>query len=117
MVFVSACWVKLAKEGEVLDLSKPASEYPDRQEVLLLKGEAWEASSQKFLPMLRSPSGKFIGFGDAYNLGSEELQGRVPQILPEWHPSCEGQEVARKAIYLMVQEAKRERGREQGRAL
>ena len=114
VVFVSACWVKLPKEGEELDASKRASEYPDRQEMLLLKGEAGQAAEQKLLPMMRSASGKFIGFGNAHNLEVEQLQGRVPQILPDWHPSREDQERARWALYDMAEDAKRERGKQRG---
>ena len=114
VVLISECWVKMPAKGEALDMSRPASQYPDRQAMVILKGEARQASNQKLLPTMCSPSGKFIGFGDAYELGSQEMQGRLPQILPDWLPSQEDQEVARKAIYQIVQEAKRARGEERG---
>ena len=115
-VFVAEGWTRFAKDGEALDLTKMPSQCADRQEVLMLMGEAWQATSQKLLPIMRSASGKFVGLGEAHKLDADTVKGRFAQFLPEKFPSLEDQEEAKELLNKVVKEVRRERGQERGHA-
>jgi hypothetical protein len=65
VIMALEAWMKCAKPGEKLDMTEPPSEAFDRQEVIVLMGEARDAQKQKFLPIIRSGNGKFFGFGES----------------------------------------------------
>ena len=113
-VFVAEGWTRFAKKGQTLDLTKMPSQCPDRQEVLMLMGEAWQATSQKLLPIMRSASGKFAGFGEAHSIEADEVKGRFVQFLPEKYPSLEEQQKAKELLQMVVEEVKHEHGQERG---
>ena len=52
--FVSEAWMNTAKKGEKLDLSRPPSTYPDKQEVAIMMGQTRTSCQQRLLPMIRS---------------------------------------------------------------
>src|ERR1019366_6872028 len=75
-------WMKTAKPGEKLDMTEPPSESFDRQEVIVLMGEARDGQKQKFLPIIRSGNGKFFGLGETTVPGMDRMEGRFAGILP-----------------------------------
>ncbi len=82
-VMALEAWMKCAKPGEKLDMTEPPSEAFDRQEVIVLMGEARDTQKQKFLPIIRSGNGKFFGFGESdVPEGIDQMKGRFAQILP-----------------------------------
>ena len=81
-VMAMEAWMKTAKPGEKLDMTERPSEAFDRQEVVVLAGEAQGSHKQKFLPIIRSDNGKFFGFGEYELPGMDKMQGRFAQILP-----------------------------------
>ena len=82
-VMALEAWMKCAKPGEKLDMTEPPSEAFDRQEVIVLMGEARDGQKQKFLPIIRSGNGKFFGFGESdVPDGIDQMKGRFAQILP-----------------------------------
>src|SRR5450631_1785021 len=82
VVMALEAWAKIAKPDEKLDPTEQPSEAFDRQEVIVLMGEARDAQKQKFLPIIRSGNGKFFGFGESGVPGVDEMKGRFAQILP-----------------------------------
>jgi len=82
VVMAMEAWIKTATPGEKLDMTEPPSEAFDRQEVIVLMGEARDGQKQKFLPIIRSGNGKFFGFGDSDMPTLEKMEGRFAQILP-----------------------------------
>ena len=82
----------------------------------MLMGEAWQATSQKLLPIVRSTSGKFVGFGEAHKLEADTVKGRFAQFLPERYPSLKDQRKAKELLEMLVHEVKHERGQERGMA-
>ncbi len=82
VVMALEAWAKFAKPDEKLDPTEQPSEAFDRQEVIVLMGEARNAQKQKFLPIIRSGNGKFFGFGESDVPGVDEMKGRFAQILP-----------------------------------
>jgi hypothetical protein len=75
-------WMKMATPGEQMDMTEPPFEAFDRQEVIVLMGEARDSQKQKFLPIIRSGNGKFFGFGESNTPGLEKMGGRFARILP-----------------------------------
>ena len=45
-------------------------------------GESHEGQKQKFLPIIRSGNGKFVGFGESEVLDMDEMKGRFAKLLP-----------------------------------
>ena len=82
VVMALEAWAKFARLGERLDETEPPSEAFDRQEVIVLTGEARDAQKQKYLPIIRSDNGKFFGFGDSDVPIFDQMKGRFAQILP-----------------------------------
>ena len=116
-VFVGEGWSKVAKKNEVLDLSKPPSQYPDRREVLMVTGETRYENCQKLLPIHRSDSGKFMGFGEPHHVGTEKVKGRFAQFLPQNFPDLETQRKAKEMLLIFVREHHQHRGRDRGFAM
>ena len=74
--------MKMATPGEQMDMTEPPSEAFDRQEVIVLMGEAQGSQKQKFLPIIRSDNRRFFGFGDSNVPVMDKMEGRFAQILP-----------------------------------
>jgi len=81
-VMALEAWMKTATPGEQLDMTEPPSEAFDRQEVIVLMGEARGSQKQKFLPIIRSDNRKFFGFGDSNVPVMDNMEGRFAGILP-----------------------------------
>lgn len=58
----------------------PPSESFEREEVVILAAESFEGHRTEILPIVRSDSGKFFGFGDARKM--DKMQGRFAELLP-----------------------------------
>lgn len=72
--------MKCARPDEKLDMTEAPSEAFDRQEVVILMGEARDALKQKFLPIIRSGNGKFFDFGETDVPAMDQMKGRFAQI-------------------------------------
>lgn len=107
-VMVLEAWAKFAQPNEKLDLTEPPSEAFDRQEFVILMGEAPRMAQQKFLPIIRSDNGKFFGFGEPKIVDLDQMTGRFAQILPPNKPDAGMREVA-KAILKVQGVANRKR--------
>jgi hypothetical protein len=77
------------------------SEDPARKEVVLLLGEAHGTRKDKFLPILRSESGSFRGFGDSDSFSWDSIEGRFTNIVPPRSPSPEAQAQAKQLLDAM----------------
>lgn len=87
-VLVLESWAKTAKPGEELDSSEPPCEALDRQEVVVLLGEAVGRQQQKLLPIIRSDNGRFFGFGEFSGPKLDNLGGRFAQVMPPKKPDA-----------------------------
>lgn len=92
-VMTLEAWAKFAKPGEKFVMTEAPSEAFDRREVVVLVGESRNGLKQKILPIIRSDSGKFFGFGEGRDM--DEMQGRFAQILPPKVPDDGLREVAK----------------------
>jgi hypothetical protein len=88
-------WATFAKPGEKFDETEAPSEAFDRREFVILMGESHNGRKQKYLPIIRSSNGKFFGFGEAEDPGTDEIKGRFAQLLPPKVPDELMREVAR----------------------
>ena len=95
VVMAMEAWMKTAQAEETLDLTEPPSEAFDRQEVVLLMGEARTGQKQKYLPIIRSGNGKFFGFGELDMPAVDKVEGRFAGILPAQPPTSEHRAVAK----------------------
>lgn len=100
-VLVLESWMTAAKPGEALDPSEPPSEAFDRQEVVVLLGEAVGQQKRKFLPIIRSDNGDFFGFGDYEGPKLENFQGRFSQVLPPKKPDAKAKMLAGAMLKVM----------------
>lgn len=85
VVLVLEAWVTTAKMGEKLEMSPP-SESHERQEMVVLIGEARDEDCSRFLPIIRSDSGKFWNLGEPQRPDADSFQGRFKQLLPPEAP-------------------------------
>ena len=81
-VMALEAWMKTATPDEKFDMTEPPSESFDRQEVIVLMGEAQGSQKQKFLPISRSGIGKFFGFGDSNTPNLDKMEGLFAGMLP-----------------------------------
>ncbi len=88
-------WAKFAQPDEKFDETEPPSEAFDRQEFVVLMGEAPGVQRQKFLPIIRTDTGGFFGFGESHVPGADKMQGRFAQLLPTKSPSAEHRALAK----------------------
>jgi hypothetical protein len=125
-VFVSEAWMKTARHGEKLDVSRSPSSYPDREEVAIMMGQTRTSGQQRVLPMIRSSDGKFMGFGNENRINADRIEGRFTNFIPWEYPPLEMRAVARAALDKLGvqignreerQENRQERGRGQERKL
>ena len=94
-VIVLEAWMKTAKPGETLDTTEPPSEAYDRQEVVIITGEAIGQQKQKLLPIIRTGVGGFFGFGEHVGPKIDNYQDRFAQIIPPKKPKPEHQKLAK----------------------
>ena len=111
-VFVGEGWSRFAKPGEPLDATKMPSQCADRQEILMLMGETRHECNPKLMPIIRSDSGKFLGFGEAHETKADHMEGRFAQFLPVDYPDLETQRAAKEALHLAAKG--KHRGRDRG---
>jgi hypothetical protein len=97
-VFVSEAWTRFAKKGEKMDATKLPSQCPDRQEVVVMMGQTRNACQQRMLPMERSASGKFLGFGQERVVDADRLEGRFANFIPEEYPNAQSRDIAVEAL-------------------
>ncbi len=100
-VIVLEAWMKTARPGETLDTTEPPSEGFDRQEVVVITGEAIGQQKQKLLPIIRTDAGGFFRLGEHDGPKFDNYQGRFAQIIPPKKPTTEGQELARMMLAVM----------------
>ena len=81
VVIALESWMKLARPGEILDLTEPPSQAIDRQEVITLMGESRAGQKQKILRIVRSGNHKFFNLVDV-TPESDSFGGRFARILP-----------------------------------
>lgn len=117
-VLMTESWMLRPKEGKSPDLSIPPSQSPDRQEIVSIMGETCDGHAQKILPVLRSPEGKFMGFGETEEIKADQVLGRFSNFLSPVKPDREviepAQESFRRAVELQSRELDRRRGRNRG---
>ena len=81
-VLVVEAWVVMGKDGQPADRSVPPSLSPDRQEFVVVLGEATGVEKQSLHPILRTETGEFKGFGHAILLPPCPADGRFARLLP-----------------------------------
>jgi len=83
VVLILESWITKAKVGEKLDALTPPSESYDREEVVVLIGQAQSGEHRThFLPIHRLGNGKFWNLGDAEEMAAESFQRRFAGLLP-----------------------------------
>jgi len=113
-VLVMEGWTQKAKGIELLNIANRPSESPDRQETLMLLGETRYESSQALLPILRSESGRFIGYGEGLKRESGRVEGGFASLLSVEFQSREEQAAAAETLQLAAKEMLGERGQVRG---
>jgi hypothetical protein len=80
-VMILESWMSVAgADGELPDM--PPSESPDRREIVMLAAESFGQHQTEILPIIRSDSGKFFGFGEPDTHRVEQMQGRFANLMP-----------------------------------
>ena len=82
MVMILESWVTMAKPGQALDMETRPSEAFDREEFVVVMGEAFGRKTQRFLPILRTDGGGFFGFGEFDATKFDGIEGRFAGMLP-----------------------------------
>ena len=82
VVLILESWVTRAKKGEPLDITTPPSESYDREEVVVLIGQAPQGNITHLLPIHRLGNGKFWNLGDAQEMAADSFEGRFAGMLP-----------------------------------
>jgi len=82
VVLILESWITKAKVGEKLDMTTPPSESYDREEVVVLIGQAPQGNITHLLPIHRLGNGKFWNLGDAQEMAADSLEGRFAGMLP-----------------------------------
>jgi len=94
-VMVLESWMKMAAEGEKLDMDERPSEAIDRHEVVTVMGEAAGSAQRKIFKIVRTDAGGFFGLNEWEGLPLAEFQGRFVDLLPSKPPTPDVIEVAR----------------------
>ena len=100
-VVISEVWMKTAKPGEKLDLDEAPSEAFDRQEVVIITGEAVDQHKQRLLPIIRTGAGGFFGFGEHDGPKFDSYEGRFAQMIPPKKPTDKEQKMAKVILAAM----------------
>jgi hypothetical protein len=82
VVLILESWITKAKVGEKLDMTTPPSESYDREEVVVLIGQAPQGNITHLLPIHRLGNGKFWNLGDAEEMAADSFEGRFAGMLP-----------------------------------
>jgi hypothetical protein len=82
VVLILESWITKAKVGEKLDTETPPSESYDREEVVVLIGQAPLGNITHLLPIHRLGNGKFWNLGDAEEMPADTFEGRFASLLP-----------------------------------
>ena len=83
VVLIVESWVTLAKAGEKLDTTTPPSESYDRQEMVVLIGQAVGGEHiTRMLPIRRLGNGKFWNLDDPHEMAADTFEGRFAGLLP-----------------------------------
>lgn len=82
VVLILESWITKAKVGEKLDMTTPPSESYDREEVVVLIGQAPQGNITHLLPIHRLGNGKFWNLGDAQEMAADSFEGRFAGMLP-----------------------------------
>ena len=96
VVMILESWAKFGNEDDT-----PPSEAFDRKEFIILVGETKGKKTTEFLPILRTDTGNFFGFGEFDSSQLEGFQGRFTEILPPKTPTKEMQTVAQAVLQVM----------------
>jgi hypothetical protein len=99
-VTVLESWMTFAKPGEPLD-DTPPSESFDRKEFVVIIGDARDARTHSFLPIIRTDAGGFFGFGEFGAPDVDGFSGRFGQMLPPKVPTKEMRAVAQAVLEVM----------------
>ena len=76
VVLILESWITKAKADEPLDTLTPPSESYDREEVVVLIGQAPQGNITHLLPIHRLGNGKFWNLGDAEDMPADSFEGR-----------------------------------------
>lgn len=116
-VMVAEAWMVKAKEGRGVDVSRPPSQNREKEEVVTILGETRHSQAQKFLPILRTEQGKFMGFGECGEIKADKVEGRFTQFIPPIVPDEQIQKVAMEALThaTISRDRENKRGWERGR--
>jgi hypothetical protein len=82
VVLILESWITKAKADEPLDTLTPPSESYDREEVVVLIGQAAQGNITHLLPIHRLGNGKFWNLGDAEDMPADSFEGRFAGLLP-----------------------------------
>ena len=82
VVLILESWITKAKVGEKLDMTTPPSESYDREEVVVLIGQAPQGNITHLLPIHRLGNGQFWNLGDAQEMAADSFEGRFAGMLP-----------------------------------
>lgn len=82
VVLILESWITKAKVGEKLDTLTPPSESYDREEMVVLIGQAPQGNITHLLPIHRLGNGKFWNLGDAEDMPADSFEGRFAGLLP-----------------------------------
>lgn len=94
-VMILESWMKMAAEGEKLDLDEPPSEAMDRHEVVMVMGEAAGTTQRQVFKIIRTDAGGFFGLTEWEGLPLAQFQGRFVDLLSPKPLTAEIIEVAR----------------------
>lgn len=82
VVLIVESWITKAKAGEKLDTETPPSESFDREEVVVLIGQAPQGNITHLLPIHHLDNGKFWNLGDADDMPADSFSSRFTGPLP-----------------------------------
>jgi len=99
-VMILEVWMKMAKPGETLDMEAPSEAF-DREEFVVVMGEAQGRKTQRFLPIIRTGAGGFFGFGEFDASQFDGFEGRFAGMLPPKKPTREMREVTLGVLTVM----------------
>lgn len=94
-VMILESWMKMAAEGEKLDMDERPSEAIDRHEVVMVMGEAAGTTQRKVFKIIRTDAGGFFGLTEWEGLPLEGFQGRFVGLLSPKPLTADVIEVAR----------------------
>ena len=91
VVMALEAWAKFPKPGEPFNPQEMPSESMERKEVVILVGESRGQAMQKCLPIVRTDTGGYFGFGEDPLPKGVSVGGRFAQLLPPLPPTAKQQ--------------------------